>query len=152
MEVDITRTLALDVGDSRIGLALSDPLGILASPLTIIERRDEQAAIDKIAGIVRKNEVGLVIAGLPLNMDGTSGLQAEKTRVFVSELSRFIDVPVEYRDERLSTVSARELIQAVRKTSRDTRYDAAAAALILQGYLDEVSGQQVPPADFPPPE
>jgi putative Holliday junction resolvase len=150
-EVDITRILALDVGDSRIGLALSDPLGILATPLTIINRTDESAAIGKIVEIVRKNEVGRVIAGLPLNMDGTQGQQAEKTKSFITELSRFLEVPVEYRDERLSTVSARELIQGVRKTTRDTRYDAAAAALILQSYLDEALRAEQPPEDFAPP-
>jgi putative Holliday junction resolvase len=144
-EVDITRILALDVGDSRVGLALSDPLGVLATPFTIIDRADETTAINKIAGIVRDKDVALVIAGLPLNMDGSLGLQAEKTKHFIDELKRFIDVPVEYRDERLSTVSARELIQGVRKTTRATRYDAAAAALILQSYLDDVSRQQVPP-------
>jgi len=85
-------------------------------------------------------------------MDGTLGPQAEKTKVFIAELSRHIDIPVEYRDERLSTVSARELIRGVRKTNRDTRYDAAAAALVLQSYLDDVSRQKNPPADFPPPE
>jgi putative Holliday junction resolvase len=127
------------VGDSRIGLALSDPLGILATPLTIVSRADEAAAITRIVGIIRKNEVGRVIAGLPLNMDGTLGVQAEKTKSFIEELSHHIDVPVEYRDERLSTVSARGLIQGVRKTTRGTRYDAAAAALILQSYLDDVS-------------
>jgi putative Holliday junction resolvase len=120
--------------------------------LTILTRADETAAINNIAGIIRKNEVGLVIAGLPLNMDGTSGPQAEKTKAFIAALSRSIDVPVKYRDERLSTVSARELIQTVRKTSRDTRYDAAAAALILQSYLDEVSHQNAPPAGSPPPQ
>src|SRR4030042_5630498 len=119
---NISRVLGLDVGDRCIGVALSDPLGILATPLTIINRADDSGAIDKITGIIRKNEVGRVIAARPLNMDGTSGPQAEKTMAFISGLARAIDVPVEYRDERLSTVSARELIQTVRKTSRDTRY------------------------------
>jgi len=123
----------------------------LATPLTIINRADESAAIEKIADIIRKNEVGHVIAGLPLNMDGTQGQQAEKTKLFVNELSSFIEVPVEYRDERLSTVSARVLIQGVRKTNRDTRYDAAAAALILQSYLDDVSRKEQHPDDSPPP-
>jgi len=68
--------------------------------------------------------------------NGSEGPQAVKTRSFVTELSNFLEVPVEYRDERLSTVSARELLQGVRKTDNDTRYDAAAAAIILQGYLD----------------
>jgi putative Holliday junction resolvase len=146
-EVDITRFLALDVGDSRIGLALSDPLRILATPLTIVNRNDEAAAIGKIVDVIRKKEVGRVIAGLPLNMDGSLGSQAEKTKAFINELSRFIDVPVEYRDERLSTVSARGLIQGVRKTTRTTRYDAAAAALILQSYLDDSSRQQIRPPE-----
>jgi len=129
-------------------VALSDPLGILASPLAIVNRYDELEAVEKIAGIIRQHEVGRVIAGLPLNMDGSMGEQAGKTMSFVASLSRRIDVPVEYRDERLSTVSARELIRGVRKTDRYTRYDAAAAALILQSYLDEVAGQRA--EDFSP--
>ena len=129
-------------------MALSDPLGILASPLAIVNRYNELEAVEKIAGIIRQHEVGRVIAGLPLNMDGSMGEQAGKTMSFVASLSRQIDVPVEYRDERLSTVSARELIQGVRKTDRYTRYDAAAAALILQSYLDEVAGQRA--EDFSP--
>ncbi len=143
------RTLGLDIGDIRIGVALSDPLGILASPLTIINRADESAAIEEIVNIIRQHEVGRAIAGLPLNMDGSLGEQAEKTKSFVTALSHYIEVPVEYRDERLSTVSARELIQEVRKTSRGTRYDAAAAALILQSYLDEAAERR--PDDLAPP-
>lgn len=131
--------MGLDIGDRRVGVALSDPLGIMASPLTIINRADEPAAIEQIVEIIREKEVGKVIAGLPLNMDGSRGKQAEKTASFVKALSRHVIVPIEYQDERLSTVSARELIQGVRKTNRDTRYDAAAAALILQSYLDEAS-------------
>lgn len=121
----------------------------MATPLTIVTRTDDSAAIEKIAGIIRQNEVGRVIAGLPLNMDGTIGAQAEKTKTFITELSRNIDIPVEYRDERLSTVSARGLIQGVRKTTRATRYDAAAAALILQSYLDDTS-HTTPPAGNSP--
>ncbi len=132
-------------------MAISDPLGILASPLAIINRFDEQAAIEKIVSIIRQHEVGRVIAGLPLNMDGSLGEQAEKTMSFVGALSRHIEVPTEYRDERLTTVSARELIQGVRKTNRNTRYDAAAAALILQSYLD-AKAQRRPDDSYPPAE
>ncbi len=149
-EVNIARILGLDIGDIRIGVALSDPLGILASPLAIVNRYDEHEAVEKIATIVRQHEVERVIAGLPLNMDGSMGEQAGKTMSFAAALSRHINVPLEYRDERLSTVSARELLQGVRKTNRNTRYDAAAAALILQSYLDEVAGKRhedYPPAD-----
>jgi putative Holliday junction resolvase len=131
------------VGDSRIGVALSDPLGILASPLTIIECTGEEAAdIATIVALIRKNQVVRVIAGLPLSMDGSLSEQAEKIKAFVAVLSCHTDVPVEFRDERLSTVSAKRLVRGVRKTGRGTRYDAVAAALILQGYLDETPGDE----------
>jgi len=116
-------------------VALSDPLGILASPLTIIKREDDSVASGAIVDIIHQNQVERIIAGLPMNMDGSLGRQAEKD--FVMELCRHTEVPVEFRDERLSTVSAKRMVQGVRKTNMGTRYDAVAAALILQGYLDE---------------
>ncbi|OGO24224.1 MAG: hypothetical protein A2144_13575 [Chloroflexi bacterium RBG_16_50_9] len=132
------RILGLDIGDARIGLALSDPQGILASPLTIINRTDENKDISAILDIVHKNDVGRIIMGLPLSMaDGGLSAQAEKIQAFAVALSRRSDIPVEFRDERLSTVSAKRLMHGVRKTARGIRYDAIAAALILQGYLDE---------------
>jgi putative Holliday junction resolvase len=85
-------------------------------------------------------------------MDGTMGMQAEKTRTFVLELGGHTGVPVEFRDERLSTVSAREMLQTVKKTSRHTRYDAAAAALILQSYLDENRKNNDIPENFVSPD
>lgn len=136
--VGITRILGLDVGDIRIGVALSDPQGILASPLTIINREDESVAFKAIVDIIRQNQVGRIIIGLPLSMDGSLSKQAEKVKDFVTELCRHTEVPVELRDERLSTVEAQRMVQEVRKTDRKTRYDAMAAALILQWYLDEV--------------
>jgi len=137
VEMGATRILGLDVGDIRIGVALSDPQGILASPLTIINREDESVAFKAIVDVVRQNQVGRIIIGLPLSMDGSLGKQAEKVKDFVVELCRHTEVPVELRDERLSTVEAKRMVQEVRKTSRKTRYDAMAAALILQWYLDE---------------
>jgi putative Holliday junction resolvase len=136
--------LALDVGDARIGLALSDPLGIIATPLTIITRQDIDADIQALTDIIAKNKVERIIVGLPFSMDGSLGAQADKVRAFAGELSRRIDIPLEYRDERLSTVEAKRVLQQVRKTSRATRYDAAAAALILQSYLDDLR----PPHDY----
>jgi len=130
------RNLGLDIGDKRIGVARSDPQGILASPLTIINRRDDRADIEAIVNIVSQNQVGRIIVGLPLSMDGTIGVQAEKVKAFTQQLSNHTEVPVEFRDERLTTVSAKRLMRTVRKT-RKTRDDAVAAALILQGYLDE---------------
>ena len=130
------RILALDIGDRWIGVAMSDPQGILASPLTIIDRTDEQSDINAIQTIIEQNQVGVVVVGLPLSMNGSLGPQAEKVRLFTEELSKHTEVPVEFRDERLTTVSAQRLMKEAKK-SRKTRDDAIAAALILQSYLDE---------------
>ena len=119
-------------------MALSDPLGIIASPLTIIKRDNNDADIKAVIDIIQKNDVGRIIIGLPISMDGSQGVQAEKVRNFALELSRYTEVPVEFRDERLSTVLAKRIVRGLRKTSRETRYDAAAAALILQSYLDDL--------------
>jgi len=116
---------------------LSDPLGILASPLTILVRQNAAADIRAIIDIARANDAGRIIVGLPVNMDGTFGSQAEKVRNFVKELRLIMPLPIEFRDERLTTVQAKQFLQSTRKTGRDTRYDAAAAALILQSYLDD---------------
>ena len=131
--------MGLDVGDSRVGVALSDPLGIMASPLTIISRQNDGTDIAAVLDIVRKNDVIRIIIGLPLSMDGTLGAQAEKVKDFTAILQHHTDLPIEFRDERLSTVVAKRIVQSVRKTNRGTRYDAAAAALILQSYLDDIA-------------
>ena len=120
-------------------MALSDPLSIMASPLTIISRTDERSDIAALLDIVRKNNVERIIVGLPLSMDGSSGKQVDKVKAFVTQLCRHTDIPVTFRDERLSTVVAKRIIRNVRKTSKRTRYDAAAAALILQGYLEDMA-------------
>ncbi len=134
-----TRSLGLDIGDKRIGVALSDPDGILASPITIIERRDDAAGVAAIIDIIDQQQVGQIVVGLPRSMDGSVGRQAEKVQSFIQKLCSRTDVPVEFRDERLTTVSARRLMQSAgKKKSREkVRDDAIAAALILQGYLEE---------------
>jgi putative Holliday junction resolvase len=134
----IMRSLGLDIGDKRIGVALSDPYGILASPYTIIHRQHEPADVEALVGIIRQQEVTRVIVGLPRSMDGSLGEQAEKVKVFTEKLAAKIEVPVEFRDERLSTVSARRLMKEARVKGAK-HDDANAAALILQGYLDEAS-------------
>ncbi len=133
------RILALDVGDRRIGLALSDPHGILASPLTIIERREPAVDVAAIIDIATHKEVERIIVGLPRSMNGSVGEQAEKVLGFVEDLKREVKVPVELRDERLTTVSAQRLMREASggKKKKNVRDDAAAAAVILQSYLDE---------------
>jgi putative Holliday junction resolvase len=120
----------------------------MASPLTIISRQDSEADVAAVMDIVGKKDVGRIIIGLPLSMDGSLGQQAEKVRDFAAELCRHTDLPVEFKDERLSTVVAKRIIQRVRKTNRGTRYDSAAAALILQGYLDDASQAREPGPDL----
>ena len=131
-----TRSLGLDIGDRWIGVAMSDPQGILASPHTIISRTDESSGINAILAIIDQNQVEAVVVGLPLSLKGSIGLQAEKVQGFVQKLSAHTKVPIEYRDERLTTVEAQRLMRMTKKGRKD-RDDAVAAALILQEYLDE---------------
>ena len=131
------RSLGLDIGDKRIGVALSDPQGMLASPFTIIDRRDERTDVETIIDIVNQEGVEQIIVGLPRSMNGSIGKQAEKVKAFTQELCNHTKVPVEFRDERLSTVLANRLMQEVKKTREKVGRDAKAAALILQCYLDE---------------
>ena len=134
----MSRIMGLDIGDRRIGVALSDPQGILASPITIIEGRDKDTVINAILDVIEKNGVGRIIVGLPVSMDGNIGPQAEKVKTFTESLRLKIGVPIEYRDERLSTVSARRLKHSGSKNNKKKLYhDAMAAAVILQSYLDE---------------
>jgi putative holliday junction resolvase len=135
----LVRILALDIGDRRIGVAMSDPGGILASPHSVIERRSETDDIAAIVKIVEDNKVGIIVVGLPITLNGAIGDQAVKVQGFVEHLVHHTEVRVEYRDERMSTVSARRLLQQGRtkKIKQKIPDDAAAAAVILQSYLDE---------------
>lgn len=133
------RSLGLDVGDKRIGVAMSDPSGTVASPLTIIEREYDAADIEAIADIISRNDIGQVVVGLPLAADGGEGMQAEKVNRFTKKLQESIAIPVVFRDESFSTDSARKLMLQTKskKVRRNTRDDAIAAAFILQHFLDE---------------
>lgn len=132
------RVLGLDIGDRWIGAALSDPMGIIATPLTIIERKTDEGALAAILDIVKENEVGLVVAGVPYSMDGQAGEQAEKAKSFTEKLTQSLEVPVKCCDERLSTYEAQQKIkESGKKKKRPERDDAVAAAVILQSYLNE---------------
>ncbi|MDD4859220.1 MAG: Holliday junction resolvase RuvX [Dehalococcoidales bacterium] len=137
------RSLGLDVGDKRIGVALSDPGGILATPLTIIHCTETEADLQVIVTLVKKHDVGHIIVGLPLALDGSISSQAEKVKLFTDDLRSHTEIPIEFRDERLSTVSAKRMMRGVRQVSKNG-HDAIAAALILQSYLDEASMSDIP--------
>ncbi|GAI09295.1 unnamed protein product, partial [marine sediment metagenome] len=101
--------------------------------------KDDLADLEAITRIIGQHDVKRVIVGLPRSLDGSLGVQAEKVEAFTQQLRRKTEVPVEFRDERLTTVSARRLMREAntKKTKKKTRDDAIAAALILQGFLDE---------------
>lgn len=130
--------MGLDIGEKRIGVALSDPLWIMASALTVIERKTDDAAIKQILDLAGENDVERIVVGLPRSLDGSLGKQAKAVQSFVELLKGYIEVPVVTWDERLSTVAVeRMMIEAgVKRDKRKKHRDSLAAAFILQGYLD----------------
>lgn len=133
------RVLALDVGSVRIGVATSDESEFLASPYTTIRRRSNQVALEAILRACQETEAGLVVVGLPVSFDGELHAQAESVQRFAEKLRARLPVPLVYADETLSTVRAEEMLRAsgVRTERLRERIDAAAAAVILQDYLDQ---------------
>ncbi|MGI8916918.1 MAG: Holliday junction resolvase RuvX [Chloroflexota bacterium] len=134
----MTRILAVDLGEQRIGLALSDPTGNIAGGLRTIRRglRDEEMAA--INAVIAKEDVARVIVGMPLSMSGQPGVQAELTRRWVAVLQQSIAVPVEVLDERLTSVQAHRSLDSmgVKRRQHRQHVDEIAATLLLQGYLD----------------
>ncbi|MCS7260163.1 MAG: Holliday junction resolvase RuvX [Anaerolineae bacterium] len=127
--------IALDVGERRIGVAVSDPSGTLATPHGIIERRSRSQDFATIAELVRRLGAQRVIVGLPISLDGTIGPQARRVMRYAQALARALSVPIEMVDERYSTALAQALLSEAGRRTR-AQLDAAAAAVILQEYLD----------------
>lgn len=138
------RSIGLDIGDKRIGIAISDPLGLTAVGFETITRKNNKRDVQVIKAIANRHDVKTIVVGLPMNMDGTIGDQAEKVRAFASKLARVTGLTIVYEDERLSTVSAiRTLtVQGVKTGENKELVDMQAAAVILQRFLDR---------DGPPP-
>jgi putative Holliday junction resolvase len=134
------RILCLDIGDKRIGTALSDPLEILASPLGIIEREDYDTDFRCIVELVAQHKVGRVVVGMPVSLTGKISEQARKVMTFTVGLTPHLGVPLVFWNEGLSTVTARELYRQGhnRKNQEAPKHDdALAAAVILQEYLND---------------
>lgn len=133
------RYLALDVGERRIGVALSDETATLATGLDTLQRTGPRKDLQAVAALVRRHGAAAVIVGLPLNMDGSAGAQAEKVRAFVEGLKGRVAVPIVERDERLTTVEAHEILRksGVAWSQRGALIDKVSAVVILQEYLDE---------------
>ncbi|WOO89256.1 Holliday junction resolvase RuvX [Mollicutes bacterium LVI A0078] len=129
------RALGIDYGEKRVGIALSDPMQILASPREIIKHDDnDQVVIEELLKIIKKESVSKIIVGLPLNMNGSVGFQAERVYQFVDSLKEHVSIPIVFEDERESSKKVKEAMKLVK--SKDERIDDRAAAIILQNYLD----------------
>ena len=131
------RIACLDIGDGRIGVAVSDPTGTIASPVEVIRRIGWGPDTQRIKSICEQYGTSRILSGLPLNMDGSEGFQAGKVRAFCAQLEK-AGLSVIYQDERLSTVSAEEaLIEGgVSRSDRKQVVDKVAASVILQQWLD----------------
>ncbi len=136
------RYLALDVGDERIGVAISDGHGFIARPLEIIARRSGPSSFMRVAEIVAGNGVETIVVGMPLLAHGEEGKQAQSCRAYVRGLRDHVQVPIVFYDERGSSRRATEILveNDSRRKRRRKATDAVAAAVILQHFLDEQSG------------
>jgi putative Holliday junction resolvase len=134
------RIIGIDYGEKRIGIAISDPLGITAQGLPTIERTNIQEDLQKILNIIREKEVGEIVVGLPKHMNNSLGEKAQEVLAFVNLLKKHSNLPVSTIDERLSTVRAqRALLEGnLSRKKRKDRVDTIAAQLILQDYLDRI--------------
>ncbi len=136
------RALGIDLGSKRIGIAVSDRSGTIASPLTVLQRSGHRHLDhQRILALVLEEEAELVVVGLPLQMDGKIGIAAKGALSEVAEMTTVVGVPVETFDERMTTVTAdRALMEAGIRASARRRYvDKVAAAVMLQGWLDRRS-------------
>ena len=141
------RVMGIDHGQARIGLALSDPTGLLAAPLQVLERRRRlKQDLKQIAKLVEEHGVSAIVVGMPFEMSGEVGKKAKEVRQFIRNLATHVEVPIHEWDERLTTVAADRALDTmeVRGGRRKELVDQMAAAVILQGYLD---GQAPPPED-----
>ena len=137
----LSRVLGLDYGERRIGLALSDPLRIIAKPLTIIDRKKTKDHISEISKIVAEKKITSIVVGLPITLKGHYSKQTEIVLSFIDQLKLDLQIPVVAIDERLSSVAAEKSLraQSIKTGHEKGRVDETAAAIFLQEYLDSQS-------------
>lgn len=133
------RIMALDMGERRTGVALSDVMGWLATPLTVLCCDSREQEFSAIAELVAQHEVQQVVLGYPISLDGSIGPQAQRVQRYADKLRTYLSVPVVLWAEQFSTAQAEQLIHQTGQHVRRERIDAAAAAVILQSYLDAQS-------------
>src|SRR5437016_4890880 len=134
------RILALDHGTKRIGVAVSDPMKIIAQPLEFIASEPFAAFLERLKVLILEKEVELILIGMPRNMDGSYGPAALKVQEFVGALKEAVAVPIKLWDERLTSAQANRFLIAaqVRRSKRKEKVDQTAAAILLQSYLDSL--------------
>lgn len=132
------RVLGLDVGSRRIGIAVSDPLGITAQGLETLQRTKKRQDFERLRRVIREYEVKEIVVGLPLRMSGAEGTQSEKMRGFAEELRKKFGLPVHLWDERLTSAEANRFLRETELSidKRGKAVDRMAAVLILQGWMD----------------
>ena len=132
------KIMSVDYGDVRTGIAVCDVRGMLASPYCVIEESYQPKLVKKILDIIEKEHIEKIVIGLPRNMDGTYGYRCSECKSLGEQLSEQIDIPIEYEDERLTTVMSHQILSAnnVRGSKRKKVVDAVSAVMILQSYLD----------------
>ena len=138
------RVLGMDVGARRIGLAVSDPLGITAQGIETLERRNKRTDFGILERVIKRYEVGEIVVGYPIRMSGNTGTQSEKMAAFADELRRWFALPVHLWDERLTTAEAHRILdQTDMSTKRRSEViDQMAAVLILQSFLEARSQER----------
>jgi len=142
----MARILGIDYGSKRVGLAISDELGIIAFPLSVIENISPRRVAEAICKIVYERQVEALVLGLPVSMNGTKGPAVENVEKFAEVLKRHVNIPIKFWDERLSTkIAERAMIEGgMSRAHRRECIDKATAQIILQSYLDAQAKQEIP--------
>ncbi len=135
------RYLCLDIGDKRIGVAVSDPFNTYALPVETYHRKNLKTDLEKIVGYVKQKGATTLVCGLPVNFDGTPSVQTNKAKFFIDKLVEIVSVKVVTVDERCSTVEAEEILieQNMSRQERKSVIDSLAATTILNGYLNDIN-------------
>ena len=139
----MAKILGIDFGDRRTGFSISDDLGIIASPLGTFSANGMREVVDYVQSLVQKHEVKKIVLGLPLNMDGSEGERAAKSRRLAGVLNKVTGLEIVLKDERLTTVSALRILDeaSVKGDKRRNTVDTMSAQIILQAYLDTIKNQ-----------
>ena len=133
------RYICLDIGDKRIGVAVSDPLGSMALPYETYHRKNFNEDLKYLANLAKTRGADVIVCGMPVNFDGTKSEQTQKTQSFIDELKKITDIPIDLQDERFTTREAQRILigENMRRDKRKTVVDAVAASFILEDYMSK---------------